>query len=189
MRAGQASAAATCSGSRYRYAHPARHVPASLRDRSSAAVRRPGPGPWALGPTFVGSELIKADADLIAAGLLLELRTSTKLSLGITDLLRVIGRSWTSTMTTASLSRASSLPGTATWPPGKLGALLSELSGYVISVQSARDEFRGLLLACGMSHAGDVVALRCDIRMRPDREAHSQSNRIVASQRDLWEGM
>jgi hypothetical protein len=25
-------------------------------------------GPWALGPTFAGSEFIKADADLIAAG-------------------------------------------------------------------------------------------------------------------------
>jgi hypothetical protein len=33
----------------------------------------------------------------------------------------------------------------ATW---ELGALLSELTGYEISVQSARDEFRGVLLAC-----------------------------------------
>jgi hypothetical protein len=47
--------------------------------------------PWALGPTFAGSKLIKADANLIAAGLLLELKTSAKLSLGITDLLQVIG--------------------------------------------------------------------------------------------------
>ena len=38
-----------------------------------------------------GPEPIKADADLIAAGLLLELKTSAKLSLGITDLLQVIG--------------------------------------------------------------------------------------------------
>src|SRR5262249_31327913 len=33
-------------------------------------------GEWALGPTFAGSRLMNADADLIAAGLLLELKTS-----------------------------------------------------------------------------------------------------------------
>ena len=35
-------------------------------------------GRWAVGPTFAGSDLIKADADLIAAGLLLELKTPAK---------------------------------------------------------------------------------------------------------------
>ncbi|MER5337952.1 hypothetical protein [Micromonospora sp. NPDC002717] len=38
----------------------------------SLAARR---GAWALGPTFAGSSLMNADADLIAAGLLLELKT------------------------------------------------------------------------------------------------------------------
>ncbi|OKI81192.1 hypothetical protein A6A27_40520 [Micromonospora sp. CB01531] len=33
-------------------------------------------GAWAVGPTFAGSSLMNADADLIAAGLLLELKTS-----------------------------------------------------------------------------------------------------------------
>lgn len=37
------------------------------------AVRR---GPWAIGPTFDGSKLMKADADFIAAGLLVEMKTS-----------------------------------------------------------------------------------------------------------------
>lgn len=37
----------------------------------SLAARR---GAWALGPTFAGSSLMNADADLIAAGLLLELK-------------------------------------------------------------------------------------------------------------------
>lgn len=37
------------------------------------AARR---GAWAVGPTFAGSSLMNADADLIAAGLLLELKTS-----------------------------------------------------------------------------------------------------------------
>lgn len=34
-------------------------------------------GQWYLGPTFTGSALMKADADLITAGLLLDLKTST----------------------------------------------------------------------------------------------------------------
>lgn len=38
----------------------------------SLAARR---GAWALGPTFAGSSLMNADADLTAAGLLLELKT------------------------------------------------------------------------------------------------------------------
>lgn len=37
-------------------------------------------GPWALGPTVAGSELMKADADVLAAGLLLDLKTSVKRS-------------------------------------------------------------------------------------------------------------
>ena len=53
----------------------------------------PRTGQWALGPTFTGSHLIGgADADLITAGLLLDLKTSAKkLSLGITDMLQLIG--------------------------------------------------------------------------------------------------
>jgi hypothetical protein len=35
--------------------------------------------------------LIKADADLIAAGLLLDLKTDSKLSLGVTTMFQVIG--------------------------------------------------------------------------------------------------
>lgn len=33
-------------------------------------------GPWALGPTFDGSKVMKADADFIACGLLVEMKTS-----------------------------------------------------------------------------------------------------------------
>jgi hypothetical protein len=50
------------------------------------------PGPWALGPTFSGSAMIGgADGDLIAAGLLLELKTSAKLTLAVKDLFQVVG--------------------------------------------------------------------------------------------------
>lgn len=37
------------------------------------------------------------------------------------------------------------------------------------------------MCGCGMCRAGDVAALRCDIRMRPDRVTHRQTSRIVVS--------
>jgi hypothetical protein len=49
------------------------------------------PGRWVLGAEFSGSALIKSDADLIAAGLLLDLKTDSKLSLGVTTVFQVIG--------------------------------------------------------------------------------------------------
>ena len=49
------------------------------------------PGLWAIGPTFTGSKLIKADADLVTGGLLVELKTTSKVSLAVTDLFQVIG--------------------------------------------------------------------------------------------------
>jgi len=51
-----------------------RHVFSTILIPQLAARR----GTWALGPTFTGSALIKADADLIAAGLLIDLKTSAK---------------------------------------------------------------------------------------------------------------
>jgi len=64
-------------------------------------VRRPGR--WFLGPTFTGSALMKADADLIVAGLLLDLKTDSKFSLGIRSCSRSSGTPCsTSTMPTVS---------------------------------------------------------------------------------------
>ena len=49
-------------------------------------------GLWAIGPVFAGSEIMRGDADLIAGGLLTELKTTTKKpSLGVTDLWQVLG--------------------------------------------------------------------------------------------------
>ena len=49
-------------------------------------------GLWAIGPTFAGSEIMRGDADLIAGGLLTELKTiSKKPSLGVTDLWQILG--------------------------------------------------------------------------------------------------
>jgi hypothetical protein len=84
----------------------------------------------------------------LSAGLLLELKTSAKLSLGITDLLQVIGYallSFDDEYRVAELGIFTARYGyLAAREPG---ALLSELAGHEISVQSARDEFRRFLLA------------------------------------------
>jgi hypothetical protein len=107
-------------------------------------------GTWALGPTFTGSALIKADADLIAAGLLIDLKTSAKKpSLGVTDLLQVIGYALLDFDDEYRLNalgifsaRYSYL---ATW---ELPALLSELAGHNVDLRTVRGRFRDLLLAC-----------------------------------------
>ena len=49
------------------------------------------PGRWVLGADFTGSSLIKADADVITAGLLLDLKTDSKFSLGVTTVFQVLG--------------------------------------------------------------------------------------------------
>jgi hypothetical protein len=49
-------------------------------------------GLWAIGPVFAGSEIMPGDADLIAGGLLTELKTTSKKpSLGVTDLWQMLG--------------------------------------------------------------------------------------------------
>ena len=48
-------------------------------------------GPWTLGLTFTGSKLLHADADLIAAGLPLDLKTTAKPAFALTDMLQFIG--------------------------------------------------------------------------------------------------
>jgi hypothetical protein len=103
-------------------------------------------GLWALGPTFTGSALIRADADLIAAGLLLDLKTSAKLSLGITDLFQVIGYALLDFDDEYKLDELGIFSARyaylATWD---LSALLEELAGGHVSLQATRTEFRELL--------------------------------------------
>jgi hypothetical protein len=107
-------------------------------------------GPWALGPTFTGSALIRADADLIAARLLLDLKTTAKKpSLGITDLFQVIGYALLDFNDEYKLDELGIFSARyaylATWD---LGALLEELAGGQVSLRATRQEFRQLLLAC-----------------------------------------
>ena len=105
------------------------------------------PGPWALGPTFAGSTMIGgADGDLIAAGLLLELKTSAKLTLAVKDLFQVIGYALLDFNDEYELDAVSIFSARyaylATW---NLGSLLSELAGHPVSLQATRQEFRQLL--------------------------------------------
>jgi hypothetical protein len=83
------------------------------------AIRR---GPWSLGPEFTGSALLKADADLIAAGLLIDLKTtSAKPSLGVQEIFQVIG-----------YARYAYL---SIW---QINQLLDQLAGHVVSLSNTR---------------------------------------------------
>jgi hypothetical protein len=110
------------------------------------------PGRQVLGAVFTGSALINADADVISAGLLLDLKTDSKLSLGVTTMFQVIGYAlldfddaYQLTHVGISSARHAYL---ATWD---IGTLLDELAGHHVSLPSVRHEFRQLLLAHQLS--------------------------------------
>ncbi len=105
------------------------------------------PGRWFLGPEFDGSALLKADADLIAAGLLLDLKTHSKLTLSIKDVLQVIGYALLDFDDTYRLTELGIFSARyaylTTWD---IGVLLDELAGCQVSLSDTRQEFRQLLL-------------------------------------------
>lgn len=113
-------------------------------------------GTWALGPTFTGSALLKADADLIAAGLLLEVKTSQgarrpdgtrRAALDKLDLLQLIGYALLDFNDDYQITElgifAARFGYLATWPAA---ALLSEMAGHEVNLPATRDDFRQLLL-------------------------------------------
>jgi hypothetical protein len=106
------------------------------------------PGAWVLGPTFSGSAMIGgADGDLIAAGLLLELKTSAKLTLAAKDLYQLIGYALLDFDDEYKLAELGIFSARyaymANW---SLDALLEELAGRRVSVETVRREFHHLLL-------------------------------------------
>jgi hypothetical protein len=105
------------------------------------------PGRWVLGAEFAGSALMKGDADVIAAGLLLDLKTVSKLSLGVTTMLQVLGYALLDFDDAYRLSEVGIFSARygylATWG---LASLLDELAGQGVDLRSSRDEFRALLL-------------------------------------------
>lgn len=105
-------------------------------------------GMWAIGPTFTGSALMNADADLIAAGLLLDLKTSRNLTLGVKDILQVIGYALLDFDDEFGVNAVGVFAARhaylATWD---LATLLNELAGHPVSLPETRSQFRELLTA------------------------------------------
>lgn len=105
-------------------------------------------GRWILGPDFTGSALIKADADLIVAGLLLDLKTDSKLSLGVKTMFQVIGYALLDFDDAYHLTEVGIFSARyaylATW---EIFALLDELAGCKVNLSSIRQEFRQFLRA------------------------------------------
>jgi hypothetical protein len=105
-------------------------------------------GRWVLGAEFTGSALIKADADVIAAGLLLDLKTDAKLSLGVTTVFQVIGYALLDFDDAYQLTEVGIFSARYAYlPTWDLGALLGELAGHHVNLPVVRHEFRQLLLA------------------------------------------
>lgn len=108
-------------------------------------------GQWYLGPTFTGSRLIRANADLIAARLLVDLKTTAaRPSLGVKDAFQIIGYALLDFDDAYRLTDVGIFSARyaylARW---NLRGLLDELAGKPVSLAGTRDEFRRLLLATG----------------------------------------
>jgi hypothetical protein len=103
-------------------------------------------GPWALGASFTGSQLT-ADADVIAAGLLLEVTTSAnEPTLDSAAVFRLIGRvllDFDDAYRFDSLGHFSARHRhLVTW---QLDVLLAELAGTLVHLPTLREQFRELL--------------------------------------------
>jgi hypothetical protein len=107
-------------------------------------------GLWATGPVFAGSAIMRGDADLIAAGLLTELKTTArKPSLGVADAWQVIAYAlmdYTDEFGITDVAIFHARYGyLAQW---NLDVLLSSLAGRPVTAAGLRAEFRVLLEAC-----------------------------------------
>jgi hypothetical protein len=118
-------------------------------------------GRWVLGAEFTGSALIKADADVIAAGLLLDLKTDSKLSLGVTTMFQVLGYALLDFDGVYQLTHVGTFSARyaylVTWD---IDTLLDELAGYHVNLSSIRQEFQQLLLSYLLSRQFDTKAQR-----------------------------
>jgi len=107
-------------------------------------------GPWVIGPTFQGSRLVGgADADLIAARLLLDVKTTAKkLSLARVDVFQLLAYTlldFENAYSLDSVGLSSARYGyMVIW---NLRELLKELSGCPVDLAALREEFRQMLLA------------------------------------------
>lgn len=107
-------------------------------------------GLWAIGPVFAGSEIMPGDADLVAGGLLVELKTTAKKpSLAVTDLWQILGyvlMDYADEFAITDVALFSARYGyLAQW---NIGVLLPQLAARPVTVTELRAEFRTLLEAC-----------------------------------------
>jgi hypothetical protein len=107
-------------------------------------------GLWAIGPVFEGSQIMRGDADLIAGGLLIELKTTAKKpSLGVADLWQILGYVLMDYVDEFALTDAALFSARygylAQW---SLETLLPQLAGTPVTLRALRAEFRELLKAC-----------------------------------------
>jgi hypothetical protein len=105
-------------------------------------------GCWSLGAEFTDSALLKADAYLIAAGLLIDLKTtSAEPSLGIAEAFQVIGYALLDFDDSYQLSEVGIFSARyaylSTW---RIDELLDQLAGRPVSLPATRQEFRRLVL-------------------------------------------
>lgn len=108
------------------------------------------PGLWAPGPTLAGSALMAGDCDLIAGGLLLELKVSAKpASLPAIEVWQLIGYALMDFVDEFGITEVARFAGRygylAKW---NLSQMLADLGGHAVSVAGLRAEFRELLEAC-----------------------------------------
>jgi hypothetical protein len=99
---------------------------------------------------FAGSQIMPGDADLIAGGLLIELKTvGKKPSLGVTDLWQMLGyvlMDYADEFAVTDVALFSARYGyLAQW---NLDALLPQLAGRPVTAAALRADFRALLEAC-----------------------------------------
>jgi hypothetical protein len=107
-------------------------------------------GLWALGPVFAGSQIMPGDADLVAGGLLVELKTTTKKpSLAVTDLWQVLGyvfMDYVDEFAVTDVALFSARYGyLAQWD---LSVLLPLLAGRPVTAAGLRSEFQAVLQEC-----------------------------------------
>jgi hypothetical protein len=114
------------------------------------------PGQWAIGPTFAGSRLVGgADADVIAAGLLLDLKVrlgdkradgTRRLSLDKAEVYQLVGYALLDFDDTYRINEVGIFSARyaylATWP---LTGLLEELAGHPVDLVETRVQFEDLL--------------------------------------------
>lgn len=107
-------------------------------------------GLWAPGPTLAGSALMAGDCDLIAGGLLLELKVSAKpVSLPATELWQIIGYALMDFINEFGITEVARFAGRYGYlSEMNLTQLLVDLAGRTISLSDLREEFRELLEAC-----------------------------------------